>query len=253
MKIALITMMDDRFIKGFEAFIKSLLHHNPWFNYPMIIINTGLIKENQKKCKKMYDNIHFFAPKEREYRHVNMKRTEYCLRKTYYKLDMFSYENFDRLVFIDMDTIILGDISYLFTQVVAPIGACKAYDWKGDRLRNDYNSGVLVLNSPVINLGTYRKLIIKARQGYSMPDQKTINNFFGKRIYQIPKIYNCEKRVKDSIFLHYDNNKGKLRLQQDDIRILHFVSHKPWNPSGKSENNQGYEDLEEIWKKYYEM
>lgn len=237
MRIALATMMDDNFLIGFKAFIKSFLYHNPWFDYEFLILDVGLSENSKAEIKEYYKNVLFRKIDYDKYREVNFERTNKKLQKTYYTLDVFNQCDFDRIVFIDMDTVVLADISFLF-ECPAGLAAVQAYDFKQDKMRQSINSGVFVVNREYINGDTYRRLIRIARRGYAMPDQKVINKFFNDKIDFLPKAYNVEKRM-----LHTQDFKDDLI----DIKILHFVASKPWETDKPNELEASYGKFEKIW------
>lgn len=242
---ALCSMMNDRFYIAFDQFIKSLRTNNAWIltqKIPFIIIDLGVSFDNKEKMRKLYPYLDFRTPNYGEYSSVDFSKTPSVLKCTYYKLDMFSYSDVNRLVFIDLDTTVCGDISHLF-QREEPISMCHGYNRNADALRSDFNSGVLVLNKDVLSTETYKGLIKTGSVGYSMPDQKTIWLYFRDKISVLPKKYNCEKRMKDT---------KNFIDEWNDRRILHWISEKPWNDK-KEKINMGYEELEKVWYRYYEM
>lgn len=258
MKIVLCSMIDDFFMPGFEVFMKSLLEKNPWFDLPIRLIDVGLSQPNKEKCIKQYTNIDFIKPKKENYKKVSFEKTAECLWNTYYKLDMFSYTDYDRVVFIDLDILVCDDIKELF-EVKEPLAGCNGYGSGSDQLRKDVNTGVLVINKPFLNDGIYHQIIDFTAKagGFSMPDQKAINQFFRKKIYRLPKYWNCEKRMfkgkncklsihgKTREILYHENGKVM------PCKLLHYVSEKPWQKK-KDKINFGYEKLEEVWLNYYE-
>jgi len=256
-KVALVSMMNNDFLMAYEAFMKSFLFNNSWFDLDFIMIDLDLTKETKKICKSYYPKIQFSPPKKGNYNRVDFAKTPEVLKCTYYKLDTFSFDQYDRVVFIDMDTIVLGDINLLFLMKY-PIAGCKGYNQTRDELRNDINTGVFVVNKPLINQEIYFALIKKARYGYSMPDQKAINLFFKPDqqfvlqyapnytgIVHLDKRFNCEKRMLKS---------KKYKVLFNECKILHFISQKPWEKNkNKTINNKGYESLEKMWWEWYKL
>ena len=256
MKTILCSMIDDNFVVAFKGFIKSLLKYNPNFNYTIRLIDAGINEYNKQVCKKYYKNIEFVKPKKENYKGLILDITPVELKSTYYKLDIFSYDDIDRLIFIDLDTLILGNISYLFN-LTAPISGCLGYNVKGDRLRKDINSGVIVLNKPLISEKIYTEILqlVHKKQGFSMPDQKAIKFYFKDNINNINKIYNCEKRLWKGTNYKIAFNSTKNLIYYSDstseaVKILHYVAGKPWQDK-KDEFDKGYEDLEKLWWEYY--
>ena len=235
MKTALVTMLDENFVIGFDVMMKSLKANNPWFDLPVVVIDLGLTEMTKARLRSEH-RIEFRAPKRKNYAAVNFSKTAERLRSTYYKLDVFSYDDFDRIVFIDSDVVITGDIAELFA-CDKPFAAVRGYNAREDQLRADINSGVFVVNKPALG-GEYKALLRIAERGFSMPDQKAINLCFAGRIHHLPKMYNVEKRMIAT---------KRFQAALAGARIVHFVASKPWD----SEKEPGFEDLEKIWLKYH--
>ena len=241
MKISLCTMMDDNFMVAFRAFFKSFIYHNKGFlysGYHFVIIDVGLSDESKREIREYYNLVIFRKPKLLNYVDVNMDITVSKLKNTYYTLDLFSYTDYDRIVFLDMDMIIFDDISELF-KCNAPIAGVKCYDSKRDRLTEAINAGVFVVNKPYLNESTYQNLIEIIKDGYQMPEQKTMNIYFKGILEFFNKSYNVEKRM-----LHTQKYKHILR----NMKILHFVSKKPWELNVNfPEREYTYGVLENLW------
>lgn len=240
MKSALVTLLDDKFFVAFEAFITSLLENNPWFkeqNVPIVILDNNCSSKTKQQCKEYYSNIKFRKIKFSNYNEVDHSGTAQRLQCTFYKLDTFSIQNYDRLVFIDLDVVVLGDISELFSKYTSPMNGCPAFTLNKDRLRGDINSGVFVVNR-IDRIGTYERLLNMAKNSkISMPDQKIINDYFGGELFHIDKKYNVEKRMLKS------------KKYTIDPIILHMVGGKDFMYGG--EHEEGYEAIEKIWIDWY--
>lgn len=245
MKKAIVTMMNDGFYIAYVSFIKSLLTTNRWIleeEIPIVVIDDNISPEVKNDMFNFYPFLDFRKPQYGSYANVNMAKTPEVLRSTYYKLDTFSYDDFDRIVFLDLDINLLGDVHELFEEE-HDFAACKGYSLASDALRGDINSGVFVVNKPYLNMETYRGLLGVAQQGFSMPDQKTINIYFSRRIFHLPKKYNCEKRMARS--KTYSD-------VWDEKCIVHWISEKPWQPK-KQKINMGFEETEKIWWNFYNI
>lgn len=241
MKIALCTMMDDNFMVAFRAFFKSFIYHNKGFldsGYHFVIIDVGLSSESKKEIREYYNLVIFRKPKKENYIDVNMEVTSGKLKNTYYTLDLFSYTDYDRIVFLDMDMIVFDNISELF-KCNAPIAGVKCYDSKRDRLADAINAGVFVVNKMYLNDSTYENLIGIIKEGFQMPEQKTMNIYFKGILEYFNKSYNVEKRM-----LHTQKYKHILR----NMKILHYVAKKPFQSmEGFPERESTYTILEDLW------
>ncbi|UCF13182.1 MAG: hypothetical protein JSW06_02715 [Thermoplasmatales archaeon] len=243
MKIALVTLMDDNFFIAYECFWKSFIYHNPWFGWDFVVIDNGLSEESKEKIKKNYDNTYFKKINKKAYSNVRMDKTHPKLKATYYTLEAFTLTSYDRIVFMDMDITILGDVKELFA-CKASFAACRAYNAKQDKFTETFNSGVFVVQKDYLKESVYSSLINIAKRGFSMPDQKTLNVYFRDIKTWLPKRYNVEKRM-----LHTKNHKKVW----DQKICVHFVSTKPWQIEKPNEVEASFKEIEDVWWKYYEM
>ena len=248
MKIGLVTLLDDNFIIGFEGFYKSFIYHNKWFlnsGIDLVILDNGLSDESRYTIMKYKKDAIFRKIKYDKYNKVNMSHTHDKLKATYYKLDIFGILEYDRLVFIDSDVTVLGDVKEIF-DCEKQFAACRSYNARLDRLNNSINSGVFVVNKQFINKRTYYDLIKIATRGHSMPDQKTINIYFGNTMQYLSKGYNVEKRMWKT---------EKLTDVWEGKRILHWVADKPWMPEDKHQNDieKSFFEIYPLWWKYYNI
>ena len=168
-----------------------------------------------------------------------MSNTADRLKVTFYKLDTFSLYEYDRVVFIDVDTVVLGDLSELFN-CPAPIAAVKGYSEKTDSLRADVNAGVFVVNHQYLNEQTYNALLEIEKKGFSMPEQKTMNIYFSGKMAYFNKSYNVEKRME-----HTKNFKHIL----EKAKIIHYIAGKPWDENDPEKGK--YPKMETIWREWY--
>lgn len=234
---ALVALIDDNFIIAYEVFIKSLLKHNPWFDHTIVFLDCGLSNDSKKKILSKYKKVKFEHVRIENYRSINMAKTAKHLRKTYYTFEAFRLP-YDRIVFMDMDLLITGDISEIF-DCDKPIAGCKTYSPHQDCLTGTINTGVFVINHQLINMATCKRLIRYCRNGYSMPDQHGINRFFRNQISYLPKKYNVEKRM-------YKATRDEMKKILEDVRVIHYVAKKPWQKSN-APIDQGFEEVEKLW------
>lgn len=244
MRIALCTLLDDNFYIGFVGFWKSFIKFNSWFldgGIEFVILDNGLSKKVKTDMATFYPAIKFIPVVKDNYKHTNFSLTADRLKNTYYTLDVFGLTQYDRIVFLDMDIVVLDDIKALF-DCPAPIAGCQVYSMGLDALSNGINSGVFVINKPVISTDTYKQLLAMTTKGLSMPDQKIINSFFSGKIHYLDKTYNVEKRL-----LHTKN----LIHIRDHPKIIHFVATKPWEADKQNALEASYGEWEKIWIEYY--
>lgn len=242
MKIALCTIIDDNFLIGFKVFWKSFIHFNPWFNHDFVVLDGGLSEKSKKEITDICDRVIFEEIQKDNYDIINMAKTHEKLRKTYYTFEVFRL-NYDRIVFMDMDILVLQDLSELF-EYDGMISGCKAYAAGKDRLSRGLNTGVFVINKNKQRDNVYRDIINYSKDGFSMPDQHAINGFFSEDIEYFNKKYNVEKRM-----LH--SKKYSAFKNPNNIACLHFVAWKPWqDKSTAPKRERTYEQFERLWREW---
>lgn len=232
----LFTSMTDDFDVAFGPFWRSFIGHNPWFEMDFVILDLGCSLDTRRYVENLCRFVKWIKPKTENYKKVNMSVTAPRLRSTYYKLDAFSLFEYDTVVSIDLDMIVLQDIREVFTQI-EEFSACASFR-EPDRIDRTINSGLFVVNNHREEM--YRRLIEIAEPGHAMPDQFPINRYFAGNINYLPKKYNVEKRMQHS----------SIALPMEEVAILHYVGQNPWELF-KNERCQGYEDLEALWWEYY--
>lgn len=238
MRKCLFTTLTDDYIVAWHPFMLSLLESNPEFNHEFVILDLGLSEESMEYCREYYDNIVFQKPNAGNYSKVNFSKTAPQLQQTYYKLDIFSLFDYDVVVSIDLDVLVLGDISELFTQE-EEFSACPAFRENPPRMDRGINSGLFVITN--LYEKKYRDMIKIAEPGFSMPDQVVVNKYFSGNINYLPKKYNVEKRMQ----------KSPLAMPIEDVAILHYVGSKPWQMHQRASERE-YDDLYKLWWGYYD-
>jgi len=242
-KKCLVTMMDDGFMVGWRKAFGSFLQHNPWFSHDFIVIDLGLSEENKKELLEKYAKTKFFLPRKEAYSEVDMRECAEWLRETYYKLEVFRLTEYDLICFLDMDILVLQDLSELFSIKKKGIHACHSYAIKTDKLSGYFNSGVFVLVGQASE-DNHKKAIEIAKKGHSMPDQKVLNMMYSGNINYLPKKYNVEKRVVMSKSMSFDFDR--------DVAVIHYVGSKPWQEDKRGDNQKEYLGLEKYWHNWGE-
>ena len=163
MKKALVTLLNDKFVIGFEGFWKSFIFYNKWFlssGIDLIILDDDLSKDSKDIIRAYYDKVIFRNVKKDRYEKVNLTKTHERLQATYYKLDTFGIFEYDRITFIDSDVTVLGDIREIF-EAHHGLSACNTYNARMDRVNagGAINSGVFTVNKKYINKKVYNDLL----------------------------------------------------------------------------------------------
>jgi Glycosyl transferase family 8 len=112
------------------------------------------------------------------------RTSHYFGREVFYKLELFRLSGYDRIVYLDCDTLMLDDISGLWDPAQyadRPLYAAREETAMGfnPASAGRLNTGVMVINRPLLSGAVYRRLFELARRGvsYDRGDQGVINAF----------------------------------------------------------------------------
>jgi hypothetical protein len=152
---------------------------------------------------------------------------------TYFKLSLFGIEGWERIVYIDTDTLAVGDLSELWdlerfadkaVYAVRETAGMGPWGEAFDKL----NAGVMVINAPMLNRRVHAAMLELMREGrsYDGGDQGIINTFLADHgaefeAGELPEAYN--------VFVN-DRIEARWPLIGAEAKLLHFVGRtKPWS------------------------
>src|SRR5882672_2721276 len=108
---ALVVAFDERFAVGAETSLFSLLRHNPWFDARLVVVGDGLGSKTREALRRLYPVELLEVDPALKSGARRLARTGRVPKPScLYSLQAFSLENLDRVVFMDVDTICLGDV-----------------------------------------------------------------------------------------------------------------------------------------------
>lgn len=230
---------DDNYIPFLEVALKSLIKNaSTRYNYSINILNTGIKEENQiiiKSLERKNVNIHFrdISSAISDIKN-NFKNIYHYSLATYYRLFIESlFPQYNKVVYLDCDIVVLGDISKLYNvnlgnnlvaavpdQIVSITPMFQDYTKValGIDYRKYFSAGILLMN-----LTEFRKEKIQDKFTYLLskynfdtvaPDQDYLNVL-------------CKNRVK---YLPNGWNKQALPVSlEGDLHIMHYALYKkPW-------------------------
>jgi len=236
-----VTNCDKNYLIGFEVMLKSLIDNNPRItkeNYPFVIISNDLDDNDLITSRKIHNNIFLRRYDETKYDKINEMKKERMVFGDYTKFELFSLIDFDKIIFLDSDTLILGNIDYLI-DFKEDFGAVR------ELFIDQHNTGVIVIGKKYLNTKITEDLI-KLTEVYGITehlDQDIINNYFIDVITDIPISYNFLKTYNKGIF-------SRLGLPKY-VKILHYVVKKPWQNKQLVLLEEGTIWQERYWYEYY--
>ena len=233
-KEAIVTIANGTYTAPLLAFLFSLRRNGNIGGRPVVILTDGSIPSGiYSMAQKMIPGIEFRIVDPFLYRDIP------CAERTriiYYSFECFNMMEFDRVIFIDSDTLILDDISELFrlegpflaVTEINRFGQVKKIEKTGKLM---FNAGVMVIGRENINSRVYEMLLSAAHEGLisgdrgdqgfdRMTDQRILNLLIAELGFQsLDTRYN----IKSAFVTHF------FGFRFSDAVILHIHHGKPWN------------------------
>ena len=272
---------DDNYAPYLKVAIYSLLcNRNRERSYDIIILHKRISREHQGEILGLADgksgvSIRFVNVVEAD-RELQSDVGCYYAVETNYRLLLFSklFQNYRRMLYLDCDIIVTGDVGELFDVNLEGKSAAGvedvgfrwlAYTKRAIFLDNkpynvlNYCTDVLGIKDPggYVNAGVLLFDLEKCRQKVSFRDvvetlhsrnffyndQDVLNILLEGNIKQVDCKWNYMNNI--AFYLECDRKEFRelyLDLRREDYRIIHYISaKKPWN---------GEVPMGEVWQKY---
>ncbi len=272
---------DDNYAPYLKVAIYSLLcNRNRERSYDIIILHKRISKEHQGEILGLADgksgvSIRFINVAEAD-SELQSDVGYYYAVETNYRLLLFSklFQNYRRILYLDCDIIVTGDVGELFDVDLEGKSAAGvedvgfrwlAYTKRAIFLDNkpynvlNYCTDVLGMKDPgsYVNAGVLLLDLEKCRQKVSFRDvvetlhsrnffyndQDVLNILLEGNIKQVDCKWNYMNNI--AFYLECDRKEFRelyLDLYREDYRIIHYISaKKPWN---------GEVPMGEVWQKY---
>jgi len=227
--IAITTVLDDKYLPGFLITFNSILQTSKNLNYDLIILEWGDLSDSNKQLiKSLYNNTTFRMVDKQSY--VNHEYDNTWRTWTYncnYRFDIFTYIEYDRVIFFDSDFIFQIDIEEI-VELNIDFGAAPASEGQVHQIygKLGFEGGLLTVGRKFLNKKTKTDLLqianssppfdrnIKTRKWVS--DEPILNTYFLDKITWLDPKYNF-------------NTDRITRAQFESPHNFQFVGHnKPW-------------------------
>jgi lipopolysaccharide biosynthesis glycosyltransferase len=203
MKVAFTTVLDDKYLPGFLITLNSILRRNPTFQYDVIILDWGdLSDESKNVMRSLYSNLHF-RPVDKElyidhvYDETHRKWTYNCN----YRFDIFTFTEYDRVIFFDCDMIFQCSIDELLSWDV-DFGACAAQSGGVSQINREigFDGGLMSIGKKYLTNETREALlqIAMSPAPYDenvdttnwVSDEPILNTYFLDKMVWLPDKFN---------------------------------------------------------------
>lgn len=227
---------DENFVKYMIVTLRSVMDHaSRDFEYRVYVLNTGISRERQESVEAMADEdfsvLFIDVTSYLKSMKDKLPLRDYYSMTTYYRLFIAEmYPEYDKVIYLDSDVIVLGDISEFYGYDLQGyyVGAVKdQLDVFGRYVeqvvgvdRDQYfNAGVLLMNCQALRDTDFLARFVELINTYTFivaQDQDYLNVICKDKVRWLPVSWNIEA-------------SSKLSVSEDEILLIHFnMTAKPW-------------------------
>ena len=233
-RIAFASFVDENYLPGFLVLLRSLALSNPGVCEDFVVLHDDLKPSSVARIRALHPRIVLRRVDAAHYdSYVKGDQDNYLVRKAYFILDVFRLRDYDTVITLDTDMVVLGDLGELLA-LREGLAAVPQFFYGQHKL----NSGLLVIQREYLSDAFCARLDAVGRGGgYELDkhDQGILNAVLDGDFVRLDTRYNFVKR----------RLSGDLPVP-DDTAILHFTGrHKPWQ-GGEA----GYQQAEERWREF---
>jgi lipopolysaccharide biosynthesis glycosyltransferase len=242
-EIHLSLAFDEGYWNPFCVLLASIFQHNSTNKVILHLIATGLTDKEKQDIVVFVTSregeVSFYKIKDVDVRQFVLPDHEgnYLSAAIYYRLFFpFLVEDVPRLLYIDVDTLVVGSLQELFSLNMHGYPAAAVTDTDMP-VRSElgifsteqyFNSGVLLIDIPAWKNQQITEHALKVIQGQpalikQYPDQDALNIALKDNWYKLPTAYNLmRKYVPDEV------PKRKFKEYLKTQKIIHYNGKKPW-------------------------
>jgi lipopolysaccharide biosynthesis glycosyltransferase len=233
-RIAFASYVDENYLPGFLTLLRSLALTNPGVCEDFVVLYDDLRPASVAKIHELHPRIVMHRVRDERYTDfVKGDPHNYLVRKAYFILDVFQLREYDTIITLDTDMVVLDRLDELL-RMREGLGAVAQFFFGQDKL----NSGLLVIQREYLTDAFCARIDEIGRSGdYELDkhDQGILNALLQGDFIRLDARYNYVKR-------RLSGNKPV----PEDVAVLHFTGrHKPWQGG-----EHGYGPAEEAWHRY---
>ena len=271
--INVLVTLNEGYLKYLNTLLESMIFNNRNCFFSVYILSSGLEKASFSQAEEILGcNGELILIKAQGMGLENAPTSSRYPKEMYYRIFAARYlpETLDRILYLDPDIIINGQLSELYnTALDGYFFAAASHNGELMRKLNErrlkmekgapyINSGVLLINLELLrkeqNYEEVFEFIELNKHRLLLPDQDIISSLYGGRIYKLDKYkYNMTERLFRYRLLFGRKNKYTLEYVRSNSVIIHYCGkNKPWKEQYSGKLNVFYnESLERLSKKRY--
>lgn len=221
----IVYVFDKNYIQYFKISVRSLLKHNP---------SAEITVVSPEPLDLGFNNIVMTPP-------LKQRAGDRITSATYLKCMLPSLP-FDKIIFIDADTIVQDSLDDLWKMQVPYLGMAQSH-YAGERQREEHGhdkyflSGVMIMNLKALRDDNFIEKCFKPfdYNGQWQHEETIINHYFYDKITELDKKYNyCHNRFYkepipecSAVILHYcGDDKSDMVAYQNLTEVKDFINGK---------------------------
>ena len=250
----ILVTLDKNYLPPLKVMLFSMYTNNPKTSFDIYVMHDSLTKKDISELNQTASkfNSKIIDVKIEESQFSKAPVLLHYTKAMYFRLLAQHYlpKKLTRIIYIDPDILVLNKLDDLYNTNIdkyyyaaayhklfssKTLNKIRLYPYK---IKNYYNSGVLLLNLKLLRKHVSQKLIFdfveKNKSKLIMPDQDVLNSLFAKKIKLIDEaLYNYDARHY-RVYLMLSNGKFDLGEVINKTVLLHFCGKsKPWHPKYK--------------------
>lgn len=171
-------------------------------------------------------------------------------RKIFVKLAPFTWMEFKRFIFMDLDTMVFGNLTALLSPDESGSGCAfdATLDYADGHFRKTFNSGVFA-SCPSLEIFDFFMRFIKVRNDYDiiMGDQGILNKMAEEGVLKVRHIP-MELNANLAIYLQ---DRALWTQHVTDIQVIHYTMAKPFNLIGNPQADEMKWQPIQLWFQEY--
>ena len=232
---------DDAFVKYTIVSLTSIIKNSSKDRvYKVYVLHAGISEMMRVQVLELENDIfkiEFVDVKKHLYLlGKNLPLRDYYSKTTYFRMFIAEiFPEYDKAIYIDSDTVVLGDLSELFDTDLKGnlVGACHEQvmlqtevfgnyveNVLGINRNNYFNAGVLLINCALFRKERIMENFIKLLGEYNFvvtQDQDYLNVICCNKVLWLSNSWNVEVY-------------GDIPVKEDDMKIIHYIMvSKPWH------------------------